>query len=112
VLPGRTNVVLTRRPDFVAKPGVVVRQDLDAALNEFEAEHDGDTFVIGGVELFRQALPRADRVYETVVHAHFDGDTFLPPIDFSGWRAEVLERHPVDERHAYAYTATRYDRVR
>ncbi len=115
VLPGRTNVVLSRRDDFAAKPGVIVRRDLETALTEFapggENNPQDTVFVIGGAGLFRQAFPRADRVYETVVHGHFDGDTFLEPFDFTGWTATVLEEHPPDEKHTHAYTATRYDRA-
>lgn len=116
VLPGRTNVVLTRRGDFAAKEGVVVRRDLDEAVAEFAPGGDGNAsdtvFVIGGAGLFAEAFGKADRVYETVVHATVEGDTFLEPFDFSGWSATVLEQHPADDKHSHAYTATRYDRVR
>ncbi|MEM1099712.1 MAG: dihydrofolate reductase [Planctomycetota bacterium] len=114
VLPGRTNVVLTRQDDFVAKEGMLIRRDLDEALAEFapgtEANPGETAFVIGGAGLFAAAFPRADRVYETVVHGEFEGDTFLEPFDFSGWNATVLEEHPADDKHSHAYTATRYDR--
>lgn len=116
VLPGRTNVVLTRRPDFHAAEGVLIGRDLDAALTEFapggETNPGGVVFVIGGAGLLVEAFAKADRVYETVVHGTFEGDTFLEPFDFSGWTATTLEEHPADERHSHAYTATRYDRVR
>lgn len=116
VLPGRTNVVLTRNPDFEAKPGVLIRAGLDAAIEEFapgsEANPSEAVFVIGGAGLFAEAFPKADRIYETVVHGTFDGDTFLEPFDFTPFKATVLEQHPADEKHSYAYTVTRYDRVR
>lgn len=115
VLPGRTNVVLTRQKDFVAAEGLVIRDNLDEALREFapgsEANPGEMVFVIGGVGLFAEAFGRADRVYETVVHGTFEGDTFLEPFDFSDWMGTVLEEHPADDRHSHAYTVMRYDRI-
>lgn len=111
VLPGRANVVLTSRKDFNPKNGVELRHDLDAALREFGAD-GGEVFVIGGAGLFAEAFPRADRVYETVVHAEVEGDTFLPEFDFAGWTSTKIETHPADDRHPFAFTITRYDRDR
>jgi dihydrofolate reductase len=107
VLPGRTNIVLTRRHEF-SFDGLVIARDLDEALRPYR-DSDGEVFVIGGAGLFAEAFPHARRVYETVVHATIDGDTFLPEFDFTGWSATVLERHPADARHAHAFTITRYD---
>ena len=116
VLPGRTNVVLTRQPDFKAKPGLLVRRDLDAALAEFAPGSDanpGETvFVIGGAGLFAEAFPQADRVYETIVHAEVEGDTFLPDFDFTDWHTTLLDEHPADARHPHAFTILQHDRVR
>ncbi len=111
LLPGRTNIVLTSRRDFEPAEGVLVRHSLDDVLCEFD-DGAGELFVIGGAGLFAAAFPMAQRVYETVVHAEVDGDTFLPDFDFSGWTHTVLEEHPADERHAHAFTVRRYDRVR
>jgi dihydrofolate reductase len=109
VLPGRTNIVLSRDPSFKGIDGLVVRRSLEEVMREY-AEHDGDLFVIGGAVVYAQAFPLAQRVYETIVHTHVEGDTFLPPFDFAGWSRTVLEEHPADERHAHAYTALRWDR--
>jgi dihydrofolate reductase len=76
-LPGRTNIVITRQEAFSAD-GVVVVHDLEAA---FAACGDADeAFVLGGAEIFREAMPLADRIHLTVVQAHIQGDTFFPEI--------------------------------
>ncbi len=108
VLPGRTNIVLTRDPDWSFE-GVTVCRSLDDALTPYRGT-DREVFVIGGAGLFAAALPQADRVYETVVHAVVDGDVRLPDFDLSRFEPEVLMEHAVDDRHPYAFTVTRYDR--
>jgi dihydrofolate reductase len=108
-LPGRLNLVVTSRPALPLPADVERAPTLEAALARgFEVSRE--VFVIGGADLLLRALPLADRVYETVVHARIEGDTFLPPLDLEGWPATLLHRHPADARHAYAWTATRYDR--
>jgi dihydrofolate reductase len=57
--------------------------------------------VIGGGEIYREALPRAQRIYLTRVHGHFDADTFFPIIDPSEWRQIAHEEHEVDARNAW-----------
>ena len=81
-LPGRTNIVISRQVDYSAEGCVVVR-DLDAAFAACGSEDE--VFVLGGAEVFRSALQRADRIYLTLVHTRIDGDTFFPdvPEDFT-----------------------------
>ena len=76
-LPGRMNIVLTRRPDF--KPaGCLVAHDLEDALRL--AEEAEEVFICGGSDLYRQAMPLADRIFLTVLHRDFDGDALFPEI--------------------------------
>lgn len=111
-LPGRLNIVVTSNKDIEVAEGVELAHSLDDAIARAQREHHdgGEVFVIGGVGLFEQAFERAAQVYETVVHTTIDGDTFLPAFDFTGWEAQTLHEHPVDDRHKYAWTATRYER--
>lgn len=98
-LPGRRNLVLTRSADFEAD-GVEVFYTLDDA---FWACADCDEImVIGGGELYRQALPMADRLYLTRIHAELDGDTFFPDFDESQWKLVEETRRESDARNAYA----------
>ena len=74
----------------------------------------GDTseaMVIGGAEIFRQALPRADQLYLTRVHADVPGDTFFPDLVLDDWIELGSEYHPADDRHAFAFTFLRLRRA-
>lgn len=107
-LPGRRTIVLTRRHDFEAS-GAVVVHDLEAAL---AAAGDDDTvFIAGGGDIYALALPRADRMELTHVHAVLDGDAFFPPFDAGAWRTVFEQRHEADERHAFAFTFRTLERV-
>jgi dihydrofolate reductase len=107
-LPGRTNIVLSRDPGY-HREGVTVVRSLDEALSlePQAAEH----IVAGGGDIFRQALPRADRLYLTVVHTRLDGDTYFPEFDREQWRTIDERAMPADERHAFPYTFSTLERV-
>jgi dihydrofolate reductase len=109
LLPGRTTVIVTRRPDYQV-PGAIVVHSVTEALEACRA--DDECFVIGGAELFRETLPIADRLYLTVVDAEPAGDTFMPEFDMGRWRETSSQSSPADEKHAHAYRFTVYDRIR
>jgi dihydrofolate reductase len=71
-----------------------------------------DVFVIGGAEVYAAALPRADRLYLTLVHATIPGDVRFPAFDRSAWTLAEETPHPADPRHAHAFTFQRYERRR
>jgi dihydrofolate reductase len=112
-LPRRTNIVITRNPDYVAE-GARVVPDLDAAiaLGTEICERDGrDTiYVIGGAEIYRQALPVATHLYVTEIEAEIAGDTAFPEIDWSRWRRVRCEEFPADEAHAWPFTIAVWER--
>ena len=87
-LPGRRNIVVTRQPD-ARFAGCEVAGSLDAALAL--AGDVPEVFVIGGAELYRLALPRADRLYLTLIDADYEGDTFFPGFDPADWRETARE---------------------
>jgi dihydrofolate reductase len=106
-LPGRDNWVLTR--DLALRPaGARVFGTLDDALS---AHPDGELMVIGGAELYRQALPLAQRIYLTRVHTRLAGDTWFPDFDPAQWRELEREDHDADDRHAYAYSFVTLERA-
>ena len=107
LLPGRRSVIVTRNPDY-AVPGAIVTDSLRAAIAI--CLYDEEVFVIGGAELFREALPIADRLYLTVVDAELTGDTLMPEIDFDDWLAVETEEVASDDRNPYAFRFTRYER--
>jgi dihydrofolate reductase len=89
-LPGRKNIVLTSDRNYAA-PGCTVVHGLVEALREAGAE---EAMVIGGSSLYRDFLPKADRIYLTLIHREFEGDTFFPEFDPKDWRE--IERLDVD----------------
>lgn len=108
-LPERTNIVVTRNSGYRAD-GCLVAHSLDEALAL--AGNDPEIFVIGGAEIYREALARAGRLYLTQVHAHVDGDTFFPEIEPNDWKETARERHEADEKHAYAYSFVVFERIK
>jgi len=82
-LPRRTNVVVTRQPDWSAE-GVLHASSLEEAL-EIAEEHEGDAMVIGGGQVYALAMPLADRQVLTEVHRSPEGDAVYPPFDRSEW---------------------------
>lgn len=89
-LPGRTNIVVSRQPGYQPN-GVIVISSLEAALEHAQeiakADRANEVMIGGGAEIYRQALPYADRMYITQVALEPPGDTFFPPIDFEQWKA-------------------------
>lgn len=108
-LIGRRNIVVTRQPRFGAS-GVEVAHSLPQALELAEGEQD--VFIAGGADIYRIALPIADRLYLTVVHAEVDGDVRFPEFDTADWELVSETRFEADERHEHAFSFRRYDRRR
>ena len=100
-LPGRRNVVVTRQSGYAADGAEVVRS-LEAAFDL--AAGEARVYVLGGGEIYAQALPRADELDLTIVHAEPEGDARFPEWDPADWTETWSERHEADERHAHAFT--------
>ena len=100
LLPGRTTVVATRQPGY-AVPGAIVVHTLEAAIAA--CADDNEIFVIGGGELYQEALPLAGRIYLTRVDAAPAGDTYMPALDPEAWRELSCETFAADERHPFGY---------
>lgn len=105
-LPGRTNIVISRDPQWHSA-GVEVAQSLEAALQlGREACHAAgaeEIMVIGGEQIYRMALPLADRLYLTQVDAEIEGDAYFPVVDFDDWQ-QVSEALPeAYDDHSYRF---------
>ena len=98
-LPKRRNVVLSRR--LVDGPGFEVYRSLASALLALQST-DGEIMIIGGAQVYRDALPRADRMYLTVVEHTFDGDTYYPSFCRGDWSEVDAVFRPADEKNPYA----------
>jgi dihydrofolate reductase len=108
-LPGRPNIVITRDRHFTAE-GATVVHSFDEALRAAE-RLKGDAeeiMVLGGAEIYAMALPRADRIYLTRVHATVEGDTRLPELDTQAWRE--VSAQPAREPAQYRATFIVLDR--
>ena len=106
-LPNRQNIIVTGNRTYQAS-GADVAHSLEAALSLVGG--DGEIFVAGGGELYRLALPIADRIYLTVVHATFEGDAWFPEFPMDQWRLVEDIRYDSDERHAFPFSFRLYVR--
>jgi dihydrofolate reductase len=104
-LPDRQNVVITRQRQFAAE-GCVVVHSFRAALQVAHRAGETEAFVIGGSELYRQALLVAHTLYVTRLDRRFEGDARFPEIDPVQWIEVAREYHPADERHACGFAFT------
>ena len=105
-LPNRRNIVLT---DVAGKTfdGAEAVYSLDELVAKISPEEEA--FVIGGGMVYRQMMPRADKLYITHIHHSWeDADTFFPEIKETEWQLISAERHEADEKNPYAYTFAEY----
>jgi len=102
-LPGRTNIVITRNRDFTCEDCLPV-SNLKRALSIAKTTSEEEVFIIGGGEIFRQALKLADRVYLTRVHTVADCQVFFPLIDWSDWEVILEETHPAGDHDDHPST--------
>ena len=112
-LPGRTNIVVSRDPAFTA-PGVLVAPTLEAALEAARGDalrRGADIMVIGGADIYAQAMPLADRLEITQIHSKPEGDSVLPPIDPAVWREAARQTHPAGPDDDAAYDFVSYLRA-
>lgn len=100
-LPGRTNIVISRDPDYMA-PGCTVVASIDAALAA--AGGAPEVMLIGGAQLYTELLPRAQRIYLTHIDAAFEGDTWFPALTPADWRELERSEHVPDEHNPYPYS--------
>ncbi len=117
-LPDRRNIIITRDTTFVA-PGIEVAHSLDEALRlasldngkRFEeVPEEPEVFVIGGGQVFTEALPRAQKMYLSHVETALPADSFFPKFDLGEWKILSEEFHPKDEKHLYDFTFKQYER--
>jgi dihydrofolate reductase len=107
-LPKRTNIVISRKKEFIIE-GCIVVSSFDEAISV--CGKDEEIFIIGGGELYRQALPVANKLYLTLVHKYFEGDTFFPEIDFKQWHEVHRENGKPTETDGLEYTFVNYERI-
>lgn len=113
-LPGRANIVISRQPGYQAD-GARVVTTLDDALAIAEAvvhiEGGEEVMVIGGAQIYAEALPRVTRMYVTEVHAEVDGDAFFPPCDMDAWEEVGREDFAAEGPNPHDYSFVIYQRA-
>lgn len=108
-LPNRRNIVVSRNKNRTIE-GAEVYSSLDYAL--LKSMDEDEVFIIGGAQIYAQALPIADKLYLTRIHAGFpDADAFFPEIDRSVWREIHRETFPADEKNPHSFTFLEYERA-
>jgi dihydrofolate reductase len=107
-LPNRTHIIITRQNDYQAPDGCIVVSSLKKAMALCPANEEA--FVIGGGEIYQQAINIVDKIDVTRVHTTIDADTFFPEIDTNIWKLVFEEFHPKDEKHAFDFTFLTYVR--
>lgn len=122
-LAGRTNIVLTRDADWAARladggavngtvaNGAVVVHSLEEAFDAARETDAEEACVIGGGQIYLQALPHADRIHLTRVHMEAEGDTYFPPLDPAQWRQVSREEHAAGPEDTAPYTIIQLDRL-
>jgi dihydrofolate reductase len=99
-LPGRVMVVVTHQKDFFPEGCLIVNSLVDA-IKLAENDHETEVFIIGGGEIFSQAISRADKIYFTAVHIKTNADVSFPKIDPNQWERIVIEALPQNDEDEY-----------
>ena len=107
-LPKRDTWVVTTNRDYQCA-GVTIFHSLDFALEAAQQKGLDKVFILGGGEIYRQAIKLADKLIITEVHADFEGDTLFPVIDQQIWQETKREDHPADDKNLYSYSFVEYE---
>jgi dihydrofolate reductase len=109
-LPGRINIVVTKKTDWHPK-NVFIVHDISDAIQKAKECDANEIFIIGGGEVFKQTMENVDRIYLTRVHTTVEGDTSYPKLDSSKWKLVKEEPHPADAKNNYPYTFEVWERI-
>ena len=109
-LPDRPAIVVSRSRELEI-PGATVANSVDEALDIARGRGEDEVFILGGSEIYAIALPLADRLELTVVHADIQGDTYFPKFDPAAWTITEDQHREADDRHEHPFSFRCYDRV-
>ncbi|MDN6280264.1 MAG: dihydrofolate reductase [Psychroflexus sp.] len=102
-LPHRTHVIITRQDDYTTEEPHLIVHSLDEAIKAIPSG-EKKAYIIGGGEIYKQAMSRVHELEITRVHAAFEADTFFPEISEKNWTLDNEKFHSKDEKHAYTFT--------
>ncbi len=109
-LPGRINIVVSKKTDWHPKNVFLVHNISDAIEKAKECDAN-EIFIIGGGDVFNQTMNDVDRIYLTRVHTTVEGDTSYPVLDKSKWKLVREEPHSADEKNNYSYTFEVWEKI-
>lgn len=109
-LPGRINIVLTKKKDWNPK-NVFVTHEIEEAIKKANESDAKEIFIIGGGEIFKQTMEKVNRIYLTRVHTKVEGDTSYPELDKSKWKLVKEQSFPADEKNNFPYTFEVWEKV-
>lgn len=104
-LPGRRNIIISRDTDYSAGENsgeIEVYNSIETALDAVKGVEE--VMIIGGMSLYTQALPMADRLYMTLIHAELEGDAWFPEFDAGQWSQAERLNHEADDKNSYPYS--------
>lgn len=108
-LKGRKNIIVTRNKSW-KQEGADVVHSLDEAIEAGKSYGANEIFIIGGAEIFKEAMPKANRIYLTRIHHQFDGNVYFPEISTNNWNLMKSRFCHADEKNAYSHTFQVWER--
>lgn len=114
-LPGRLNIIITKQQNLnhlQNNTDTWVTHSLEEAITQAQQTDCNEAFIIGGGEIFKVAMPIAERIYLTRVHATFEADTFFPEINNKEWKQISCKNHEIDGKHAFAYSFELWEKIK
>jgi len=109
-LNGRLNIVLTKQKNFEAKEAIVV-ENLEDALFVAQQHLYKQVFIIGGGDIYKQTIKKADTIYLTRVHTMIDGDVFFPEINKNEFKLTSSFDYNANEKNAYDYSFEKWEKI-
>lgn len=106
-LPGRTNIVITRNPDYEAE-GCILCRSKEEVMEKVKAYDSEKVFIAGGAEVYRQFMEECDDFYVTKIFEEFDADRYFPNLDEAGYK--VTWKSPVQKEKGLSYQFLKYER--
>jgi dihydrofolate reductase len=108
-LPNRTNIILTRNTAFNA-PGCMIVNSTEQAILQASSTHTDEMFIMGGADIYQLFMPKIQKLYLTLVHHTFAGDTFFPSLDPNQWVEIEKRTYPADPNNPYNYSFVIWER--
>jgi dihydrofolate reductase len=107
-LPNRTTIIITHNKNYTAK-GCIIVNSLQEAIKA--AKDDKNPFILGGAEIYKQAILIADKLDLTFVHHIFKADVFFPEIDKTIWKETSRENYKADDKNKFDFSFVEFERI-